>query len=642
MTVGVGGIGFVADDLTAAMLLFNEPGEAKPSDVIGAQLGTFLPIDIAGDPIDLPLSIDGVVGRARRFGPTAGLYCAITNQVAGEGLCSRSLTVESIVKIPTGVNGTFAIASCRSTSGGPTRAWIQRVVVSGSPAGTTVKLELAWTTSAGTAAVGSVDLPNAGAWMYLASVRRYVSETEIVVDHYLDGVLLGTGTVTAGGGIATNQNDHVTIGYDGATVAPAAFDIDDLRVSSNERTAEEIRQTYRRMFVYPEQGGQLVRAYLPPGTTYSTNPDSVIQREISVEGDAVAQFLAAAAELEEDFLPDRCNLARLARWERVLGARPEPGDTIGQRRERLLVFLKIAHGYSRKRIRGYLADALGQDEADVDIRENSNRQTYDFTPGLEAAWVGSPGVGTIDDSSGTIVELIIGAGDDGRWLGDFVSGPTPRIMLPLAEQDGCEVLVFIGGIGQADEGDRCGVIFRSLITDDTIFFGIRYTSGQPEWFSERRVGGVATLHTYGPYLSNTWVRIRHRGREADVTDRWDFYYSYTGFPEGPFAAAALQIEGPGPDRASHVGLMVASGDASPSLSVFAQFYEFRLWCPLSQAPFAWQVFRDPGLPGEYDLDRAQQIIDRVKPAHTYGSVTESMELVCDDDESLVGMAPLGS
>lgn len=57
--------------------------------------------------------------------------------------------------------------------------------------------------------------------------------------------------------------------------------------------------------------------------------------------------------------------------------------------------------------------------------------------------------------------------------------------------------------------------------------------------------------------------------------------------------------------------------------------------------FRFFVYRDPGLPGTYDLNKAQAWIDSAAPAHTKGHVIESIDFLCDDPYSLCDRDLLG-
>lgn len=53
------------------------------------------------------------------------------------------------------------------------------------------------------------------------------------------------------------------------------------------------------------------------------------------------------------------------------------------------------------------------------------------------------------------------------------------------------------------------------------------------------------------------------------------------------------------------------------------------------------IYRDPLLPGSYDLAAAQDLVDRMKPSHTLGHVIESIGLLCDSPLGLCDRDRLG-
>ncbi len=54
------------------------------------------------------------------------------------------------------------------------------------------------------------------------------------------------------------------------------------------------------------------------------------------------------------------------------------------------------------------------------------------------------------------------------------------------------------------------------------------------------------------------------------------------------------------------------------------------------------IYRDPGLPGTYYLDAAQELVDQIKPSHTQGHLIESVDFLCDDPFSLCDRDLLGA
>lgn len=58
--------------------------------------------------------------------------------------------------------------------------------------------------------------------------------------------------------------------------------------------------------------------------------------------------------------------------------------------------------------------------------------------------------------------------------------------------------------------------------------------------------------------------------------------------------------------------------------------------------FRFFVYRDPDLPGTYDVEGAQAIVDLIKPSHTIGHVIESIDFRCNEPTSLCNRDLLGA
>jgi uncharacterized protein YmfQ (DUF2313 family) len=54
----------------------------------------------------------------------------------------------------------------------------------------------------------------------------------------------------------------------------------------------------------------------------------------------------------------------------------------------------------------------------------------------------------------------------------------------------------------------------------------------------------------------------------------------------------------------------------------------------SSEVYRFFIYRDPSLPGTYDVAEAQAIVDTISHSHTRGHVIESVAMICDDPESL--------
>lgn len=58
--------------------------------------------------------------------------------------------------------------------------------------------------------------------------------------------------------------------------------------------------------------------------------------------------------------------------------------------------------------------------------------------------------------------------------------------------------------------------------------------------------------------------------------------------------------------------------------------------------FRFFIYRDPSLPGTYFLASAQELVNKIKPSHTSGTVIESVSFLCDDPHSLCDRDLLGA
>lgn len=57
--------------------------------------------------------------------------------------------------------------------------------------------------------------------------------------------------------------------------------------------------------------------------------------------------------------------------------------------------------------------------------------------------------------------------------------------------------------------------------------------------------------------------------------------------------------------------------------------------------YRFLIYRDPDLPGSYDIESAQALVDKMAHSHTKGHVIESIDMLCDDPLSLCDRDLLG-
>ena len=627
---GVGGIGFLEDEDTALLLRFHEPDvTVRPSDTAGGLNDLVVPAGLTA-----PTVVDGVVGRARQFGVTTGYEA--TEAVAGTTRLDRDVTIEALVSFATGnLTGTAKTVIARGRRTGADAEillWALRLLGSGGPS----SVRFSWAEINGT--VYSVDAafaPPSG-FFYVAAVRRWISTTSVEVDFYVDGAFVATVASTKGN-IGKGVGGTVTVGHsESATVKSEYWEdaIDDIRVSTRARTAEEIAHTQRQLLLYPDLGYDLVRACVPPGRTYSEDRGSVVQRELQIEGDGLGLAWGLAEELLDAFLPDRATRT-LARWERITRLYPKPGDLSATRRARVLGHLRKVHGFNRDEIRAALAVVLALTEAQVQILEVSNRFLDDFADADPApSWAHEPGQGTIVENAGQLRMTLVATKTHG-----WIPGLAPWARVALASGVEVEAIGALSLRTLTDAGDAVSVLVHNRLTLDTHHFGVIKDAGVEKFFHDTVVANVRTRTILGspsvPGSGTLYLRIQ---RTLAGTVNLAFTTATDGWfgPWTTVVAGAASIANP-----EWAGIALQGDAASATGTTAAEFTEVRVWMPHSPLVWRWYIFRDPGIGGAPDLPGAQMIVTRMQPAHTRGTVVQSPMLLCDSATDLVDRDPLG-
>lgn len=612
---------------TAALWHFNEPDGVLASDAAG-NVGDL----VAPAALTAPPRAGGIVGFGRQWS-------------AAKGLKGSELVVDALR-----LRRTMSIEALFFANGDGTRFIAQRGANTGTAAerilwglkltrsGSSCTIQMYWQKANGTAAtVPGKTFTLTTDWVYLAAVRRWASAGIVFVDYYVNDQPLGTVTSTDGD-IDGGDGGTLFIGVNDGAGTPAtgliAGDvIDELRISRDERTPEELRQIYRRMFVFPQLGAELVRAFLPPQVAsggYSRDPSSVFQREIGIEGSAIGNAWSLATILIEDFLPDRATQT-LDHWEAVTKLLPSPGDDYATRRARVVGHLKKLHGYSREKIADSIAPLLGCTPAQVTFREFTNRWADDFTAALSTVWTSVTGGGAAPATSGGKLNLSFASTHDARWTGAVDNAP--RIVRALSEQEEAEVYLQIATITLANAGDRAGLASVANLASgaDHHLFGVQWTGAALAFFEERSLGGVLTTHTYGaPPATPFILRVRLAAGQATL--------SYGSSFDGPWTSVATV---PTIAIAAGLGPFLSSAGSSPASGGALAVEEARAWQPNDRNVFRWIVYSSPPPPAGTNLAQAQLLVDLTKPAHTEGIVAGTLFLH-DDPESVHDLTLHGS
>lgn len=639
----------IVDADTAILLNFNERATAvQPIDEAGTFLGLVVPAGLTA-----PAVVDGDLGLARQFGVGKGFEA--TESAVGGSKLLRSMTIEAIVSYQAGrvLAARHTIIARGRNSGAAAERNLWSLVLVGSVGGATAQLVMNWTDASGfDEGVGSATFPlpaniATGGRMYVAAARHWISTTEVQVEFWVNGKSLGVTTATHGD-LAGGDGGHTSVGYvevTGVKIEHFLDSIDAIRVTRTDRSGEEIRQIYRRHFVIPDEAHEVLRALVPSGSVfgdvYSSDPSSGIQRELRVEAEGMAYGLSKAAELEEDFLPDRAWSA-LGRWEKLVGLAVLSTDTFSTRRARVVAHLRKVHGYTRSEIVKALVGPLALTEAQIEIIETSNQLNEEFTGGTIAPfWTQEPNAGTIGIAGGK-VDLDVQIGDDARWI----PGVRAAVDLRTTVVDGNKIEVIVALTPTLSEnGAACGAYVSN--TDGTAhLFGIYRQAGVNKWW-HREISGGSFVDTFGAAIGAGtvfWVRflVDATGALADISHAvdpvglpWNVGFTWvTEFAGTPtFSTVPKHWAGP--------FMMVdnTSATANNGVDVLA----FRVWCPESDRVYQWYVYRDPTLvPTSYDLKGAQSVLEQMKPAHTVGTAVESKAMLCDDPYSRCDRDPLGA
>lgn len=624
---------------TNMLVRFNEAHDyEKPVDEAGNVLPFAAPSGLA-----MPTSVDGIVGRARRFSPSQGLISTEVNPGAAPTRLTRDLTIEVIASIPwVTTNGTYRLVTRgrgNSVGVGEREAWGLQVVVSGAPAAPVVQLQMRWETAAGAAAtVPAVTIAPPAGWLSLAATRRWISDTSVVVDYYANGEFVGQVT-SADGALSEGLAASLLIGTSGALVGmPSGAVIDDVRITSDARSAQELRQIYRRSFVYPSFGYDLIRSLLPPGDSWSANEDSRIQRFFKVAGDGLATAWAKAGELLDDFLPDRA-WSLLDRWESVLRLSSKYGDTIEARRARVIAFIRKVHGYSKAQILEGLVELLDvAHTTDLEFIEKDNFWSDPFTAGsLASRWLREPGTSAMGfaPTSGKL-DIDFASGKDARWDGTNRNAARLRTSIPAG--DDFELAATLSAISFVMDGASAGVYVLNANTNDALLYGVKRISGFVQTWARTIIGGVVTDY-FGSGAGVAPIVLRLR-RTADGLAQLSYSSALiTDYNANTWTTDIASV--PAPAGALWCGAFL-SADTNPTTGTNGvDLSEFYLRDFDDPHVFEWMVFRDPALGGAPDIGAARQVIEKTKPAHTSGGITQARVALYDNALTGYDSTPLG-
>ena len=630
---------FLVRDDTVALYGFLEV-DTPPVDDVGNL------DDLLGDPTSTPeleiapIVISELTGRAREFGVDRGLIGS--EKIADATRLIRDVTIRCFIDYAIGnaIDGDKGTIVARGKFDGSTAERIMFGLELERVSAVALRVRARWQVGVGLeAVVEGVTFVKPTGIFHLAVVRRWIDTTTVDLTYVLNDRAIGSETVISpteiGGGIEGIGGSFLVGAVGDGTVGTyERFLPDDtivpmLSVESDAVSVEELRQDVRRIVIHQVTGGTILRSFEPPGDTWTRRPDSRVQRWIASEGDGLGFALGEAERLRDDFLPDRAYGRALERWEFVNGLAPLPRDSIADRRTRLLSFLRRVLGFQIDDIKFSLELVFGLDSADIDIVEYDALREDDFSLDdiLEPPFGGGPskiwrtfqGAGTIAIPAASL-DIDIAAGAESRW--ESADAPHRAASLSSAingDVDGATLITEVTVTAIASPDTLAGHVFYTPARD-AIFFGVIDNGVTRELVTFTVLGGIVSAFTVvtTPFAAGTFHLLsRYLGAGL-----YDFQSSTTG-PLGPFSAATSFAGPTSPRWLGPVGVHRLDPGAGGALDV--SFDDAQIHEPNGLRALGWQAFRDPGLPGTFDLKAAQLQLLKQKPAHTRACAVTTLD-----------------
>lgn len=500
-----------------------------------------------------------------------------------------------------------------------------------------ITLGFQWDDLGGTSRQAVVGLPAwvpTDAWTLWTVTRRWVSATSVVLRCYVGDQLAAEWTSTHGDIAGSTAATTVVLGGDGF-----GGKIEQLKVVSREISHEEVQQIWARLTRHQPEGEQSFRALSPPGAPWYRSATSGPARLARLAGQALGYAAAKGHELRETFLPSTAYRDALARWERLVAARVAPGDSLEDRRARVVARLARENGYAPPQVQEILAEAFDQDAADVELLEFTADVAEEFNAIDTRRWRARGGPGSWSVLSKT-ARVQATAGVDLRLEPGALNGATLEMVCEVAADsyDACKATL------TALPADcEVGILLRSW-RGDRLFFGVRNTAGVYQVVYQRWRAGV--LVDAAPVVLDTtanvahWFRIRLDPAPAVLIGagelRLQLEWSVDGVTFG--AEPGLQWI----RDWNWCGFYARGTDAALATDLDVRFSEHLHREHRGRRAYRWYAYRDLGLGGAPNLEQGQALVTSVKPAHTYAAAISSLDVLCDDVGSGCDHGPMGA
>ncbi len=600
---------------------FNEsPANILPSDAFGniEDLGR----DVSA--LTLPPVVTGTpTGRGRQFAGSHGLSATDT---LIKGNLTRAVTIVALLELDVAAQDAAGEAGTICHYGHSPVTWSLRLEVI-DPATRLCTLRMYWQT----ATAGDVEpdglvfeAPPSGSSM-LVTATRYQEAGTVKVRYTVNGVASAALVSPAAdpfdiGGNPAGGELHVGYRWSGAAASAKLRGVlDELLILSEELADEEAALQAEYFATMAPQGIAAVRALVPPGV-YSRDPASDVQLELAIEGAALAYARASAIRLQRYMLPDVAWGPVLAGWERRLRLQPLPTDSIAERRTRILSHTEAVLGYDRASVAEQLDEVLGLTAAQVQVLELDNDYSEAFGTAADVTnnWLLITGNGSAPSvSGGTLRCAVPAAVVDIRY--DGIDREKPPMALHAVDQggQGCWIYGKVAAYAGATKA-MAALVLGDRALDQFFFLGVydEAGTGKVGWcrYKDGALSDVTVLQS-GWTPAPTFFRTRFKA-DGTLEVEWKAADAGWGTPTA-IASGLADLSWAG------FALVCPSSQASVTGPMTADFDSYFSHAPNGRQRCDWYVYRDPLLGGVYDLEKANTLLQRIRPAHTRAAVIDT-------------------
>lgn len=623
------------------LLRFDETADVvRPQDAM-ENLGD---LDIEAGLV-MPTIVDAALGRGRRFVAAGGRGYRAQDVVPGATLLTRDMSIQVMLNWQIAAQAAYGSPGTIYAHGKGTAAAEYcsgalelRVVNAAAGIG---EARWLWHDIAGAlkTQIGGHFIASASDFMLLTATRRWVDTNTVILRYYLGDILvLEVPSVDGSIGGGTTGTTSIGTRWTGAAW-DRFFDgtIDELRVVDYELTFEEIRATWRRITLHQPRGYDLLRDLHDPGFPISGDPDSRVQRETRMIGNALGYAVGQAENVRDNVLPDTAYGDVLQSWEQITAQAPKGGDSVDTRRARVVARMKQRAGISVPGVLEALRELADTDVANLQILAFSQDTVEDYgAAGLNTLrWLYDPPAQWTIAANALRVQNAASITFDGATRDWYVA------RMPVGGNcAGAHILAKFVPTTLAANAE-VGVFFGDRAAGNFILLGYRNNAGTfqiiTESFTSWASQGVTVRATLGG-LVTAWLHLFVEpptsgfGPNVKVTAAFA-----TAAEAGPYTSTSGIDSGFA--KAQWAGLYARTVGGAANIDVAIDDTKVRQ--AASDRPFHLYVYRDPALSGQPDVVGANLILRGLRQAHTEAAFITAKIALCDDPNTTCDSTPLG-